>query len=1278
MKGKKKICWGILFVFLITTFQSTIAYAKESIYGRGITQEERIITETPKEKDVIILQKLKDVIKELDTKENIDKFIITKDEIIDIKAIIVRYDELLEKIYVSNKYNKTNELFELRQKIVGHINILCNARNTDKNIKEELTKIGEIIINTNILLLDEIILLIDNKIINRPVDINNNLFTEIKDMHNKAQEINNNGGMIQSVDIQKYAYNKGLQILSNINEKFPDENDGEKPEEKPEIDKIKDTDDDGLEDFIEEIFNGNKEKEDTDGDGLSDKEEYKLHPYCKLDNSDTDGNGVSDFDEDLDGDGLTNGEEFKYKTHPLINDTDGDGINDYDEIMVYKTDPNKKDTDDDELIDSEEIELGTNPLEKDTDKNGINDKDEKFTKIFENKEINIEAKGNKDAIKSLSIDEANDELKGEIPGQVSSIYDINYDGEIEELEITFDINTKSKNFKDINDLKVMYFDEEDKVLKLVNENQKYNQKSNQITVNAKKGRRFILVSYSIWLNNWLSYLPALGKPDVDGNLKRDFLILMDNSAIMRYGFDKANERIGATEWFTDKLFKDDRVAFAKYNKTIQEESIVNLTYNKEEVNKSLREEIDDDNFLDSIKDIWGKAINIIKPEDEKEKDREKYIIFLTTSYPNDEYEIAINLARFEKVRVIVFDCHKTFTDHDYLKKLAYQTGGTYFDPYFHSANLWGTYKLALDFAGGWNNADNSGVDSDEDGLSDELEKNGIRDGYGILYKTDPNKKDTDGDGIDDGAEACLVEHIEQKFEMQDKPELGMDEYNGGKYFKFLSDPGKSDTDGDDVDDLYEVELGISDPFRADKDFDGLNDLEELEIGTDPNNKDTDGDNYNDKQESLVEHFNPLVYDDPISVFEYTDQFIDGLLKGDAIENPTVINLAGAIAGNLIPGIGTLADIRDMIINSVKGDYVTAGLNLAGIIPASGDSAQVMIKITNFFENFKYTDRLTEALPIVLKWGDELLPGVAKLDLIKKMLISNGAVDFIGDFFGISSDENGRAISKEEISKQVSEILLKIYNKVDIDINEFVKAIEELGKLDDTFIKKDFKRFGELIKDVALDENGKYSAELAKKFLEDTSIHLDIIKGNSTIKQKRAMINRLKGFMGEFLDSNKATMDGYENILREGKKVVNHGPDVVGWRKIGDKYEMRIIESKAFKQNLREQNLSKYFKYDKKSKTYFFDLDYILNYVQNKNEIIEKIKSGKLEIKFDLSILQGDEAKNLGITKNFKDNIFKSAGKDDYTNIAAKYSDKNNLNYMQISIKWGTQKLNDVL
>jgi len=54
-------------------------------------------------------------------------------------------------------------------------------------------------------------------------------------------------------------------------------------------------------------------------------------------------------------------------------DTDGDGLSDKDEMLIYGTDHLKADTDGDGLSDSEELALGTDPLERDSDGDGVDD-----------------------------------------------------------------------------------------------------------------------------------------------------------------------------------------------------------------------------------------------------------------------------------------------------------------------------------------------------------------------------------------------------------------------------------------------------------------------------------------------------------------------------------------------------------------------------------------------------------------------------------------------------------------------------------------------------------------------------------------------------------------------------------------------------------------------------------------------------------------------------------------------------------------------------------------
>ena len=126
-----------------------------------------------------------------------------------------------------------------------------------------------------------------------------------------------------------------------------------------------DDDNDGLPNIVEKIYGTDSENPDTDGDGLTDCEEVYITGTDPL-KYDTDDNGINDADDDSDGDGLLNKEEIKLETNPQNTDTDGDGLSDYDELNKYNTDPLKADSDGDTLKDGDEIEIGLDPNDPET------------------------------------------------------------------------------------------------------------------------------------------------------------------------------------------------------------------------------------------------------------------------------------------------------------------------------------------------------------------------------------------------------------------------------------------------------------------------------------------------------------------------------------------------------------------------------------------------------------------------------------------------------------------------------------------------------------------------------------------------------------------------------------------------------------------------------------------------------------------------------------------------------------------------------------------------
>ncbi|MCY3413727.1 MAG: PKD domain-containing protein [Candidatus Heimdallarchaeota archaeon] len=140
---------------------------------------------------------------------------------------------------------------------------------------------------------------------------------------------------------------------------------------------VKDTDADGLEDYLERELQINPTEKDTDEDGMYDK--YESNIGTSLVNRDTDFDMLDDEFELtrafqstwIDTDKIAHTTTFYL--NPLLNDSDADGISDYDEIYVYNSTGSSKDSDQDGLLDADEIALGTDIMRADTDGDGLAD-----------------------------------------------------------------------------------------------------------------------------------------------------------------------------------------------------------------------------------------------------------------------------------------------------------------------------------------------------------------------------------------------------------------------------------------------------------------------------------------------------------------------------------------------------------------------------------------------------------------------------------------------------------------------------------------------------------------------------------------------------------------------------------------------------------------------------------------------------------------------------------------------------------------------------------------
>jgi outer membrane protein OmpA-like peptidoglycan-associated protein len=178
-------------------------------------------------------------------------------------------------------------------------------------------------------------------------------------------------------------------------------------------------------------------------------------------------------------------------------------------------------------------------------------------------------------------------------------------------------------------------------------------------------------------------------------------------------------------------------------------------------------------------------------------------------------------------------------------------------------NGYATAKAGLNFYLGSSDAD----DSDNDGLNNGEERrfgtdpnrpdtdgDGLTDGEEVKrYRTNPLRPDTDGDGIPDGEEVNKYKTDPTKFDTD-----GDGLSDGDEVFKYKTDPLRADTDGDGLSDGEEVVKYKTDPLRVDSDGDGLSDWDEVKTyRTDPTNSDTDGDGLMDGEEVKKYRTDPL-------------------------------------------------------------------------------------------------------------------------------------------------------------------------------------------------------------------------------------------------------------------------------------------------------------------------------------------------------------------------------------------------------------------------------------
>lgn len=242
------------------------------------------------------------------------------------------------------------------------------------------------------------------------------------------------------------------------------------------------------------------------------------------------------------------------------------------------------------------------------------------------------------------------------------------------------------------------------------------------------------------------------------------------------------------------------------------------------------------------------------------------------------------------------------------------------------------------------------TDSDGDGLYDYQEK---------ILGTDVMKKDTDGDGLFDYTEAFLsltdplAKDTGNTGVSDDKRDADKDGIINLDEQKYGTNPLNRDTDGDGIDDKSEINGTngyVSDPLKEDTDSDGLPDNEEIKLKLDPSKAKTDGKTEDSKRtiSQSIKSDNQLLKEiNSTSVYQLSvDASVSGYIEDSVHINES--SFSSTIDYDGVYGKKIDVDISDQ--RTLAGDGLKLNFKLSGT-----DIKKYMV--------FKYYDNLNMIFPI---------------------------------------------------------------------------------------------------------------------------------------------------------------------------------------------------------------------------------------------------------------------------------------------------------------------------
>ncbi len=522
---------------------------------------------------------------------------------------------------------------------------------------------------------------------------------------------------------------------------------------------LSDTDGDGLNNYFESVLHTNPQLKDTDEDTLSDYDEFILFGTDPT-LADSDGNGVRDSKEDYDGDGLNTIEEKAYGTNIALIDSDYDGVDDGIEVRQLSSNPTVEDTDGDGLLDGEEYSMGLSPIWPDTDGDDVLDCDEvilqttsiAFEEVtcVEKIDVTLECAGaiqNEVYIENMT---GRNSLSCDVVGLIGAPINIHTDVDFDKAKITFHYEPAELGNIMEENLSVLWYDEANNQF-VVMDNVFVDTEHNTVTCITTHFSEYMLVDKEEWYSVWMrasEYVPVYEPCDI--------AIMSDSTASVFHYWTKGYGLIN----YPNGYIAGENVIYGYFNieggytrsgwVQNDEQYIDALNnifyyhfYSTGSTERDGRNGKYGDGFVELVEMFSNSYYEILH------SDNPKVALFTYDGYlletEEQNQKVKDSVEKLKRMGVTIYAVSETDKACAIIENAAIETGGKHYNVCSHAETekIWSMIHEEMS---------DLDKDTDEDGLPDVYEINGMRVPNGRVIKTDPNNPDSDGDERTDGEE----------------------------------------------------------------------------------------------------------------------------------------------------------------------------------------------------------------------------------------------------------------------------------------------------------------------------------------------------------------------------------------------------------------------------------------------------------------------------------------------------------------------------------------------